>query len=104
MMRMTTSPANTQPTAVGTTVSMGSAGFWPLFAKQTSAVKHKYNIDICQCSTNYFKQCRVSLCRNNALTKNAKKGHGQVRVGETPNSRLYIVMVKSLIKKFCSQH
>ena len=36
---MTIKPANTQPTAVGTMVSMGSAGFPPASREQTSTEK-----------------------------------------------------------------
>ena len=43
MISMTTKPANTQPTAVGTTVSTGSAGVPLLLEEQTSAEKQKEN-------------------------------------------------------------
>ena len=41
---MTIKPANTQPTAVGTMVSTGSAGFFPAFEEQTSAERQKHKI------------------------------------------------------------
>ena len=45
MIRMRTKPANTQPTAVGTTESTGS-GFPPVLAKQTSAVKQRQESEV----------------------------------------------------------
>ena len=41
---MTIKPANTQPTAVGTMVSTGLAGFPPAFGEQTSAERQKQKI------------------------------------------------------------
>ena len=41
---MTIKPANTQPTAVGTMVSTGPAGFLPAFGEQTSAERQKHKI------------------------------------------------------------
>lgn len=48
MIRITTKPANTHPTAVGTIVSTGSACFPPLFAKQTSATKQRQEDEVRQ--------------------------------------------------------
>lgn len=48
MIRITTKPANTHPTAVGTIVSTGSACFPPLFAKQTSATKQRQENEVRQ--------------------------------------------------------
>ena len=51
MISMTIKPANTQPTAVGTTVSTGSAGVPLLLEEQTSAEKQNASspsiYDIC---------------------------------------------------------
>lgn len=41
---MTIKPANTQPTAVGTMVSTGLAGFPPAFGEQTSAERQRHKI------------------------------------------------------------
>ena len=57
---MTIKPANTQPTAVGTMVSTGSAGFLPAFGEQTSAERQKHKIG----KLGFSSLCSQTVCES----------------------------------------